>query len=196
MRTPGVGGEVLERRRLGGGRGDDDRVRQGSVLGEGCDRLRDRRALLADRDIDAFHAGAALVDDRVDGDRRLAGLAVADDELTLPAADRRHGVDDLDPRLQRLRNRLSRHDARRLDLESAFHGGAERPLPVDRLPERVHDATEQRVAHRHRKDAAGRAHHLSLVEPFHRPEHDGADRLLVEVEGKADGAVLELQQSR
>ena len=50
-----------------------------------------------------------------------------------PAADRRHGVDDLDPGLQRLGHRLARHDARRLDLEAAFDGVAERPLAVDRL---------------------------------------------------------------
>ena len=118
-RAARVGREVLERRRLGGGRGDDDGVLEGAVLLEGRDDLGDRRALLADGDVDALHAGAALVDDRVDGDRRLAGLAVADDELPLAAADRRDRVDDLDAGLQRLGDRLACDDARRLDLEAA-----------------------------------------------------------------------------
>ena len=55
-RATRVGREVLERRRLGGGRRDDDRVLEGAVLLEGRDGLGDRRALLADRDVDALHA--------------------------------------------------------------------------------------------------------------------------------------------
>ena len=57
----------------------------------------DRRALLADGDVDAADlllrvAGlpvVPLVDDRVQRDRGLAGLPVADDQLALAAADRR-----------------------------------------------------------------------------------------------------------
>jgi hypothetical protein len=68
--------------------------------------LRDGRALLADRDIDAIEllrsrrAGVDvfLVEDRVDRDRGLAGLAVADDQLALAAADRDQRVDRLDAR--------------------------------------------------------------------------------------------------
>ena len=82
-RAAGVRGEVLERRGVGRGRRDDDRVVQRAVLGEDVDRVRDRRALLTDGDVDALHALTLLVQDRVDADRRLAGLAVADDELAL-----------------------------------------------------------------------------------------------------------------
>ena len=84
----GVGGEVLERRRVGR-RGDHhDRVVHGAVVLEGGHRLGDRRGLLADGDVDALHAQAALVEDRVDGDAGLARLAVADDQLALAPADR------------------------------------------------------------------------------------------------------------
>ena len=68
--------------------------------------LATRRFLLADGDVDADDVAVALVDDRVDGDGRLAGLAVADDQLALAAADRRHGVDGLDAGLQRHFHRL------------------------------------------------------------------------------------------
>jgi hypothetical protein len=52
-----------------------------------------------------------LVEDRVDRDRGLAGLAVADDQLTLAAADRHHAVDRLQAGLHRLANRLAIGDA-------------------------------------------------------------------------------------
>ena len=64
--------------------------------------LRDGRLLLADRDVDADDALALLIDDGVDGDGGLAGLAVADDQLALAAADRDHRVDRLEAGLQRL----------------------------------------------------------------------------------------------
>ena len=66
---------------------------------ERLDDLRDGRALLADGDIDAIEllllvaalVDRALIDDRVDGDGGLAGLAVADDQFALAAADRESG---------------------------------------------------------------------------------------------------------
>ena len=119
----GVRREVLEHGFVGGGRVHDDRVLHRAVLLERGDGLRDRRPLLADRDVDALHALALLGEDRVDRDRGLAGLAVADDELALTATDRRHGVDGLDPGLQRLVHRLTADDARRLHLEAARVAG-------------------------------------------------------------------------
>ena len=62
---------------------------------------RDGRPLLADGDVDADQVLALLVDDGVDGDGRLAGLPVADDQLALTAADRDHRVDGLDAGLDR-----------------------------------------------------------------------------------------------
>ena len=84
----GVGREVLEHRLVGRGRVDHDRVLHRAVLIERGDGLRDGRALLADRDVDALHALALLGEDRVDRDGGLAGLAVADDELPLAPPDR------------------------------------------------------------------------------------------------------------
>src|SRR5690606_36832029 len=119
----------------------------GPVLLEGGDGLGDRRTLLADGHVDALHALTALVQDRVDRHRGLAGLAVADDELALAPADRRHGVDGLDARLQRLVHGLAGHDAGRLDLEAADGRRRDRTLAVDRLAEGVHHAAEHAVAH-------------------------------------------------
>ena len=95
-RAAGIGRQILQRRRLGGGCGDDDRVFERAVILQGLDDLRHGRALLADRDINAVELGLfigagvdrLLIEDGVDGERGLAGLAVADDQLALAAADR------------------------------------------------------------------------------------------------------------
>ena len=69
----------------------------------------------------------------------------------------------------------------------------ERALAVDRLAEGVDHPAEQAVADGHREDVAGGLDRLALLDGVHVAEHDGADRLLVEVQGQADGAVLELE---
>src|SRR5207244_8596688 len=55
---------------------------------------------------------AFLIDDRVDRDGGFAGLAVADDQLALTAADRDHRVDRFVAGLHRLRNRFPPDHAR------------------------------------------------------------------------------------
>src|SRR5207237_205191 len=53
-----------------------------------------------------------LIDDRVDGDDRLAGLAVADDQLALTTHDGSQRVTGFDARLQRLAHPLAGRYAR------------------------------------------------------------------------------------
>ena len=135
---------------------------------------------------------AALVDDRVDRDRGLAGAAVADDQLALAAADR-HRVDRLDAGLERLLHRLALDHARRLELERARLGRLDRPLAVERVAERVDDAAEQRLADGDARDLAGAADRLALLDVLPLAEERDADVVLLEVEGDADDAVLELE---
>src|SRR5690606_32306464 len=98
----GVGRDVLHGGRLGGGGGDDHGVGHRAVLFQLAHDVGDGRGLLADRHVHALDAGALLVDHRVDRHGGLAGLAVADDQLALAAADRDHGVDRLVAGLDRL----------------------------------------------------------------------------------------------
>src|SRR5262249_41651893 len=104
-RAAGERRQELQRRRLRSCRGDDDRIFQRALVFERLDDLRDRRALLTDDDIDAVEllflrrvliVRFALIEDGVDGDSGLAGLAVADDQFALAAADRDQRVDRLD----------------------------------------------------------------------------------------------------
>ncbi len=64
-RAAGVRRDVLHRRRVGGGRGDDDGVLHCPVLRERLDHLRRRRLLLADDDVDTDDPFPLLVDDGV-----------------------------------------------------------------------------------------------------------------------------------
>src|SRR5690606_7490700 len=147
----------------------------------------DGRALLADRDVDAAHllvdvAGlpvGLLVDDRVDQERRLAGLAVTDDELALAATDRDHGVDGLDAGLERLVHRLALHDAGRLELEGAAAARGDVAEAVDRVAERVDDAAEVALADGDGEDLARAGHLHAGDDAAELTEHDDADLGLV-----------------
>src|ERR1700754_2557869 len=101
---------------------------------------------LPDRDVHGDDARVLVVDDRVDRDRRLAGLAVADDQLALAAADRDHRVDRLQAGLHRLLHRLALDHAGGLELGRAELGRVDLALAVERRAERGHDAAEQRLA--------------------------------------------------
>ena len=61
-----------------------------------------RGSLLANCDVDADHVLVLLVDDGIDSNSGLAGLAVANDEFALATADRNHGVNSDDTGLHRL----------------------------------------------------------------------------------------------
>ncbi len=126
----------------------------GAVLFELAHHVGDRALLLPDGDVDAFNAGALLIDDGVDGDRGLAGLAVADDEFALAAADRHHGVDGLEAGLHRLRHALAENHARRHALQGDFELGVHRALAVDGHAQRIDDAAQKLGTHRHFEDAA------------------------------------------
>src|SRR5690606_28461242 len=116
------------------------------------------RCLLPDRDVDADDALPLLVDDRVDGDRRLAGAAVADDQLPLPAADWDESIDRLDAGLHRLLHRLPQHNAWCDNVDLPAVGGADGALAVDGLPQRIDDAAQVLRPHRDVEYPTGATH--------------------------------------
>src|SRR5690606_13161783 len=198
----GVGGDVLEARRVGRRGGDDGGVLHRAGLFEGALDAGDGGALLADRDVDAAHLLARvarlpvglLVDDGVDADRGLAGLPVTDDQLPLAATDGGHRVDGLDAGLHRLADRLPLHHGGGLELQLAALGGGDLALAVDRAAQRVHHAAEVGVAHRDGEDLAGAAHRLALLDPGEVAQDDRADLADLQVQGQAQGAVFEFEQ--
>ena len=68
-----------------------------------------------------------------------------------------------------------------------------RPLAVDRLTERVHDAAEQLFADRHRNDAAGPLDQIAFLDLLELAEQHRADAFLFEVQRDAEHAVRELE---
>ena len=134
----------------------------------------------------------ALVDEGVERDRGLAGLAVADDQLALAAADRNERVERLEAGLDRLVDRLARDDAGRLDLDALALVGHDRALAVDRVAEAVDDAAEQALADRHVDDGLGAADGVALADRRIGAEDDDADIVGLEVQRHALDAVAEL----
>ncbi len=191
--------DVLERRRVRRRSVHDDGVLERPVLAERLDDLRDRGGLLPDRDVDALHGAVgapvlALGDDRVDGHRGLAGLAVADDQLALTTPDGRHRVDRRDARVQRLLHRLARDDVRRLHLQVAALGRRDRALVVERTPERVHDPPQEPVADRHREDRARLLDGVALLDLVGLAQDDAPDLVHVQVERQSEDPAGELQE--
>ena len=181
-RAAGVGGDVLERGGVGGGGVDDDGVVHRAGLLEALVDAGDRRVLLADGDVDADHILAALIDDRVDGDGSLAGLAVADDEFALAATDRRHGVDGLDAGLHRDVDRLPAGDAGRGRFDGAECRRDDVALAVARPAERIDDPAQERFADGHLEQRARGTDLVALLDLLVFAEDDDADGVLFEVE--------------
>ena len=196
----GEGREILHRRGVGSRGGDDDRIGQRAVVLEHLDELRDGRALLADGDIDAIEAGLVvaprvdrfLIEDGVEDDGGLAGLAVADDQLALAAADRDQGVDGLQAGLHRLMYRLAGNDAGRLHVDAALLARLDRALAVDRVAESIDHAAEQRLADRHLDDGAGALDDVAFLDVAVVAENHDADIVDFEIERHAARAVGEL----
>src|SRR5256885_17021890 len=85
--------DVLKRSRLPGGGGHYNGVVHRAGIGQRFYYFRDRRGLLSDAAVNSNYASAFLVDDGVENDRGPARLAVAHNQLALPASDGEHLVD-------------------------------------------------------------------------------------------------------
>ncbi len=186
--------EELDRRRLVGRRGDDHGVVERAGVVELLRHLDHGGHPLPHRDVDALQVLVLVVDDRVDADRRLAGLTVADDQLALAATDVRHGVDRLDARLHRLLHRLAVHHPGSLELGRTGLVRLDVALAVERAAERVDDAAEQRVTHRHLEQAPGALHLIALLDLVPGAEQHGADVVRLEVQREPGHVVRQLEE--
>src|SRR5664279_5506243 len=192
--------QELHRCRIGSGGGDDNGIIERALLFEHLDELRHGGALLPDRDIDAIEfdllvglrVERLLVEDGVERDRRLAGLAVADDQLALATADRDQRVDGLQAGRHRLVHRFARDDAGRLDVDAFALVRLDWTFAVDRVAERVHDATEQALADRYVHDRAGALDGLAFHDLAVIAEDHDADIVGFKIERHAAHAVFEL----
>ena len=179
------GGDELQRGGVGSGSGNDDGVLESAMLLERLTDCGDRRGLLANGDVDANHVLVLLVDDRVDADSGLTSLTVANDELTLAAANRDHRVDSEQAGLNGLANTLTGHNAGSLELDGAIALDLNGAHTVDRLAKRVDDAAEHGTGNRNLKDAAGRMDLVAFLDDSDVAQKNGANLFLFQVLGKA-----------
>ena len=190
----GVGGDELEPRRVLAGGADQDAVLEGAVALEALHRPGYRGAPLADGAVDAEHVLVALVDDRVQGHRGLAGLAVADDQLPLAAADGDHGVHGLDAGLQGRAHRRPVHDGRGRPLQGPALGDAQRTLPVQGAAGGVDHPPDQPLAHRRVRLTSGGVHPHPRGQVVAGTEEDHPDPVRVQVDRESQHAAGEGDQ--
>ncbi len=188
----GVGGDELHGGGIRGRSGDDDGVIHGAVFFQLAHDTGDGGVLLPHGHVDALDAGALLVDDRVDGHRGLAGLAVADDQLALAAAHRHHGVDGLQAGLHRLVDRFTLDDARGDLLDRRGQLGVDGALAVDGIAQGVDHATQQGLAHRHFEDLAGALDAVAFADALVFTQDHRAHGVALQVEGHAEHIAGEL----
>ena len=168
--------ELHGRRRGGRGRHDDGVIHR-IVLFELAHNVCDRRHLLADGHVDAGEVLAFLVDDRVDGDRGLADLLVADDQFALATTNRDHRVDRLQASLYRLIDRLTSDDAGRDLLDGVRLGRVKGALAVDGVAECVDDATHELATDRDFEDPARASSRLTFRKDTVVTEDHRTDRV-------------------
>ena len=184
-RGAGVRSDVLHGGGFGSRGGNDDGVFHGAAFFELANDVGDRGGLLADGNVHAGKVLALLVDDRVDGDGGLTTLAVANDEFALAAADRDHGVNGLQARLNRLGNGLAVDNAGSNLFDDVEEFRVDRTLAVDRLTESVHNAADKFRTNGNGKNLAGRLDQVAFGNVFVGTENNGTDGVTFEVEGEA-----------
>src|SRR5690606_7097144 len=129
----------------------------------------------------------------VDRNGGFTGLAVADDQLALAAADRHHGVDGLDTGLQRLRNRFTSDNAR-CDLFDDVGGfGIDGALAVDGRTQRIDYASAQFGADGHFQNAAGGFDRVAFGYTGVIAQNNRADGVTLEVERKSEHVIREFK---
>ena len=154
----------------------------------------DGRFLLADGYVHTDDIAAALIDDRIHGDGRLAGLAVANNQLSLAPPDGDHAIDGFDAGLQRLVYGLTTGNARGDHFQGAAMWRFNRTFPVQGLAQGVNHAADQRIADRHGQQLAGPLDLITLFDFQILAENNHADRRLFKVENLPETAGLELNQ--
>src|SRR5664279_1842028 len=141
---------------------------------------------LPNRTIDAHHILSALVEDRVDGDGSLAGLAIAENQFALATTDGNECVDRLQPGLQRNAHRHAIHDR----CSSTFNGEtllrSDRALTVQRIAQGVYHASQQTVSHGDVHHTTSSLHFVACVQALVVPEQDDADLFFIEIECYAE----------
>jgi hypothetical protein len=121
-------------------------------------------------------------------------ITVADDEFALAASEREQGVDHDQAGLHRLDDQIPIDDRRRGPLYRHARLRRDRPLAVQRSPERVDDAAEQFRPHRRAHDIARATHAVACLDAVDVVEEDAADAIPLQRLHEAELPLLEFQE--
>ena len=135
-----------------------------------------------------------LVQDGVDGNGRLAGLPVAQNQLALAAPDGNECIDDLQAGLQRHDNRRTIHDGRCRTFNRRACAGKHRPQAVERAAQRVNHPAQQAVAHDNVHHPPGALDLVARMQARIVAQQHHADFSLVHIEGNAKHIAGKLHQ--
>ena len=193
-RAAGIGGDELQRRGIGGPGIDHDGMGHRIIFLEDTDHLRHFALFLPDGYIDANQVAAALIDDGIQGNGRLAGRTVADNQFPLPPANGNHRIDGLDAGLHRGIYRLPHHHIGGGLFHRAGGGGIERPPAVQRPAHRIHDPANQSIAYRHLDNLAGGAYLMALFDGGGIAQDGRAHQIRLQVQGQPQDIAAEVQQ--
>jgi hypothetical protein len=138
------------------------------------------RCLLPDGDIDADHVAVALRDHGVDGERRLAGGMVADDQFALAPAEREQGVHHHQPGLHRLGHEIALDDRRRGAFDRQARLGLDGPLPSSGRPSGSTIRPSSASPTGTLDDFAGAEHGVARLDIGRGVQKDAADQVRVQ----------------
>ena len=110
----------------------------------------------------------------------------------MTTTDGGHGVDGLDPGLERLLHRLTTGDPGSGVLQRPRLTGDDRSLAVEGVTERTNDATDQGVTDRHGEQGSGGLDFIPFLNLQVVTEDDHPDGGLFEVEAQPTDPALEL----
>ncbi len=191
--TTGIRCQELHRSRVRSGRGHHDGVFQRTVLFQLAHYVGDGGCLLAHSHVDTGHVLTLLVDDRIDRNRCLTGLTIANDQLTLTTTHGNHGVDGLQTSLHRLINRLTVNHAWGNFFNLVSQLGIDRAFAIDRLTQSIHHATTQFGTNRHFQNATGAFHGVAFGDVLIFTQNHGAHGITFQVQRQTVCVVGEFQ---
>ena len=192
--STGIRRDILLRCTVCCGGRNDDAVIECAVFLERAAQTRHCGCLLANGNVNADHVLTLLVQDSVDGDGGLAGLTVADDQLTLTASDRHHRVNGKDAGLHRLVYRLTRYNTRSLSLDRTALGRFNRSKAVNRFTEGIDRAADHRIADRNISRTSGAGDRRAFMQAVLAAEQYHADAVAFKVEHDAVHTGVKLHQ--
>ena len=198
--SSGKRSEILHGSRVGSRSSHHDGIVHRPLLTQCIHDAGHGRTFLTDGHVDTVHrisclVVGTLVDDGIDGDGRLTCLTVADNQLTLSAADRNHGIDSLQSRLQRFRYRLTEDNPRCLTLQRHLAQlSANFAAPVQGHTQRVDYTSQHRFSHVDGSNVLGTLHNHPLLNLVGRTQEHRSHIVLLQIHHRSHDTVFKLQQ--